>query len=96
MYPKLGRTCGHAVTCVFGEKDHNYPDRLGWCDVLDEIEKAPKPVILVMKHDFPDDMKDKVGLLGGNMATHLKTMGCEGVIQDGPARDIDEIAPLDL
>ena len=38
--------------------------------------------------------KDKVGLVGGNMATHMKTLGCVGVVSDGPARDMDEIREM--
>ena len=28
------------------------------------------------------------------MATHMKTLGCRGVVCDGPARDFDEIRPV--
>ena len=37
-------------------------------DVLDQIEKSPKPVVLVIKQEFPASIANKVGLVGGNMA----------------------------
>ncbi len=79
MFPELGRTVGYAVTCVFGQKDPNF-GRITCPDVFDEIEKSPKPCVLVIKLEFPDHMRSKVGLLGGNMATHMSTLGCVGVI----------------
>merc|ERR1711998_784303 len=68
MFPALRPKVGYAVTCIFGEADPNFQGRLSWCDVLDEIERSPKPCILVLKHQFPDEIKQKVGLIGGNMA----------------------------
>ena len=38
----------------------------------------------------------QVGLVGGNMATHMKTLGCRGVVCDGPARDFDELRHIPL
>jgi regulator of RNase E activity RraA len=96
MFPDLGRTVGYAVTCIFGESDPNYTGKVGWCDVLDVIEKSPKPCILVLKHQFPEKIKNKVGLIGGNMCTHMTTLGCVGVVCDGPARDMDEIRPMNF
>jgi len=98
IFPELGRTCGYAVTCVFGVTDPNYT-ALSWCDVLDVLEEyrnQGKPTVLMLKHDFPADIASKVGLVGGNMATHMKTLGCRGVVCDGPARDFDEIRPMDF
>jgi len=30
------------------------------------------------------------------MATHMKTLGCRGVVCDGPARDFDEIREMNF
>lgn len=95
MYPELGRTVGYAVTCTYGLPDANFT-RLGFADVLRAVDKMPKPVILVLKQNFPDDIKNKNGLLGGNMMTALKSVGVVGVISDGPSRDVDEIRPLEM
>ena len=88
------------MTCVFGLTDpnyHNAHNACSWCDVLDVLEEyrnQGKPTILVLKHAFPEAIASKVGLVGGNMATHMKTLGCRGVVCDGPARDFDELREM--
>jgi len=93
IYPELGRTVGYAVTCVFGLPDHNY-SRLSFMDVIDALEQSKRPTILIIKQIFPPEIAAKVGLSGGNMTTALKSIGCVGVISDGPSRDIDEIRQM--
>jgi len=93
IYPELGRTVGYAVTCVFGLLDPNY-SRLSFMDVIDALEQSKKPTILIIKQIFPPEISGKVGLSGGNMTTALKSIGCVGVVSDGPSRDIDEIRPM--
>jgi len=94
MYPELGRTVGYAVTCVYSVPDPNFKGRLSFFDVLRAVEKSPKPCILIIKQDMPDEIKRKNGLSGGNMTTALKALGCVGAISDGPSRDLDEIRPM--
>jgi len=93
MYPELGRLAGYAVTCTFGLPDPNY-SRLSFMDVIDTLEQSKQPTVLIFKQIFPPEIAGKVGLSGGNMTTALKSMGCVGVISDGPSRDIDEIRPM--
>lgn len=93
IYPELGRTVGFAVTCVYGLPDPNY-NLLSFSDVIDALEKSKKPSILIIKQIFPSEIAGKVGLSGGNMTTALKSIGCVGVISNGPSRDIDEIRPM--
>ncbi len=93
MFPELGRLAGYAVTCVYGVPDPGY-SRLTFMDVIDALEKSPQPTILILKQSFPPEIADKVGLSGGNMTTALKSIGCVGVVSDGPSRDIDEIRPM--
>ncbi|GHV36628.1 hypothetical protein FACS1894187_11540 [Synergistales bacterium] len=93
MYPELGRTVGYAVTVVYELPDPNF-QRLSLGDVLCAIEASPKPCVLVMKQNIPDEIKRKNGLSGGNMTTAFQTLGCVGCISDGPSRDIDEIRPM--
>lgn len=95
MYPNLGRRVGHAVTCVFGLPDPTY-NRLSFPDVLDALDAAPKPTILVIEQKFPPEIAGKVGLAGGVMTTAIKTLGCVGVVSNGPSRDLDEIRPMDV
>ena len=92
MFPELGRTVGYAVTCVYGLPDPAYT-KLSFLGVIEALEQSKKPVILVIKQDFPPEIAGKVGLSGGNMTAALKAIGCVGVISDGPSRDIDEIRP---
>lgn len=93
MYPELGRTVGHAVTCVYGLPDPRFT-RLSFMDVIDALDDSPKPTILVLQQKFPPEIAGKVGLSGGNMTAAMKAVGCVGVISNGPSRDIDEIRPM--
>lgn len=94
MYPELGRTCGFAVTCVYGLPDAAIKAGPGFGDILHAISDSPQPAILLIKQDYPERIKRKVGLCGGNMATAFKSVGCVGIISDGPSRDVDEIRPM--
>ena len=95
MYPELGRMAGYVVTVTFGLPDPNF-SRLSFLDLYKAIEKTPKPVILAMKQDFPEEIKRKNGLCGGNMMTAFKSLGVIGVISDGPSRDLDEVRPMGM
>ena len=93
MYPELGAQIGYAVTCVYGLPDPNF-NRLTFMDVLDAVDAMPKPTILVIQQNFPPEIANKVGLAGGNMVSALKSIGCLGIISNGPSRDIDEVRPM--
>lgn len=93
MYPELGALVGYAVTCVYGLPDPNFK-RLSWMDVLDALDAAPKPTILVLQQKFPPHIAGKVGLAGGNMVSAMKAINCVGLISNGPSRDIDEVRPM--
>lgn len=95
MYPELGRTIGYAVTVIYSEPDAGF-GRLTFADLCKAIQAAPKPVVLVVKQNMPDEIKNKNGLCGGNMMTAFKALGVVGVISDGPSRDVDEVRPLGL
>lgn len=95
MYKELGSTVGYAVTCTYGLPDSNF-NRLKFADVLKAVDKMKKPVVLVVKQNFPEEIKKLSGLLGGNMMTALKSVGVVGVITDGPSRDVDEVRPLGM
>jgi len=95
MTPELGPKAGYAVTVVFGLPDPNF-DRLTFEDLFKAIEASPKPAMIVIKQDFPEEMKSRVGLAGGNMVTAFKALGAVGLVTDGPSRDLDEIQGLDF
>lgn len=94
IYPELGRLVGYAVTVVYGVPDPNYKGHLSMADLVLAIGKSKKPVIIALKQDFPEEIKDKIGLCGGNMTTTFKKAGAIGVVTDGPSRDVDEIRPM--
>ncbi len=95
MFPELGRRAGYVVTCVCGLPDPGYK-RLSFTDMYKAIENSPKPVIVVIKQNFPDEIKKINGLLGGNMMAACKALGAVGVISDGPSRDVDEIRHMGI
>jgi 4-hydroxy-4-methyl-2-oxoglutarate aldolase len=96
MYPELGRRIGHVVTAVYAPVDHDAKSKYTLYDILKAIESAPKPVILAIKQDFPDDMKGINGLAGGMMMSSFRALGVEGVLSDGPSRDLDEVRNFDI
>lgn len=93
MFPEIGRRAGYVVTCVYGMPDPSY-NRLGLKDVLRAIQQSPQPVVLAVKQNLPDNIKNKNGLMGGNMLTAFKAAGVVGVLSDGPSRDVDEVRPM--
>lgn len=92
IFPEHGRRAGYVVTAVYGMPDSYH--RLDFVDILHAIEEAPGPVILCIKQNFPEEIRRKNGLLGGNMLTAYKKMGVCGILTDGPSRDLEEIRPL--
>ena len=93
IYPELGRTIGYAVTVVYSLPDPNY-NRLSMMNLIDALGKSKKPVVIIIKQEFPPEILPKVGLCGGQMTAIFKACGAVGVVTNGPSRDIDEIRPL--
>ena len=52
MYPELGPKVGYAVTCIYGMPDPNF-SRLSFLDVIDALDAAPKPTVLVLQQKYP-------------------------------------------
>jgi 4-hydroxy-4-methyl-2-oxoglutarate aldolase len=93
MYPELGPLVGYAVTCVYGLPDPNYAG-VTFMNVIDALEAAGRPTVLVLEQRFPPQIAGKVGLAGGNMVSAMKAVGCVGLISNGPSRDVDEVRPI--
>ena len=93
LFPELGPRCGFAVTVVYGMVDPAY-NQLGMVDILTAVREAEGPVILLLKENFTERMKNKNALMGGNMLTAFSRSGVVGVIGDAPARDLEEMRPL--
>lgn len=94
IFPEHGRRVGRVVTAVYGMPD-SY-SRLGIGDIFKAIEETPGPVILCIKQNFPEEIRRKNGLLGGNMMTAYQKLGVCGILTDGPSRDLEEIRPLGI
>ncbi len=94
MYPELGPRIGYAVTCVFGLPDPNFSGRLSFLDVIDALDAMPKPTILVLQQKFPPEIAGKVGLAGEVMTTAMQSVGCVGLLSNGPSRDVDAIRKM--
>lgn len=95
MYPELGRQVGYAVTVTFGLPDERH-EKCSFKELYRVLAEAPKPVILCIKQNFPERYRKKNGLAGGNMMTAFKSLGCVGVISDGPSRDVDEVRGIGI
>lgn len=95
MYPELGRQVGYAVTVAFGLPSQGSRG-ISFKELYQALADSPKPVILCIKQNFPERYKKKNGLAGGNMMTAFKSLGCVGVISDGPSRDIDEVRTIGI
>lgn len=93
IYPELGPTVGYAVTVVYALPNPAFK-RLSFMELIDAFEKSKKPIIVVIKQDFPPEIQPKVGLCGGQMTTAFKACGAVGVVTNGPSRDVDEIRPM--
>jgi regulator of RNase E activity RraA len=93
MYPELKPVCGYAATAWYSDKkpEHTTIDR--WA-LMEHLDTSLKPVILVIKQTYSPGLENMSGLFGGNMTTSFKTFGVEGVISDGPMRDLEEIRPM--
>ncbi|MCY4246625.1 MAG: RraA family protein, partial [Chloroflexi bacterium] len=95
IYPQFRRRIGYAVTAVYSLPDPNF-NRLSFLDVLDALEASPQPTILVIQQKFPRRLQGKVGLAGGNMVSAMRALGCQGLISNGPSRDLDEVRGMDF
>ena len=95
IFPELGRRAGYVVTVTYGMPDPAF-GRLEFLDILKAIDASPKPVILAVKQNLPERIKNKNGLMGGNMLTAFKQVGVAGVMTDGPSRDSEEIRPMGI
>lgn len=96
MYPELGRVVGLAVTCTYV-----MPGTAAEPKTLRHVLRSIKakdgvPCVVVIKQDFPEEIRVRNGLAGGNMMTAFKGAGAVGLITDGPSRDLDEIRPMGM
>lgn len=89
QFPDYKPMVGYAITATAdtttpGDKR---PIKMG--ELLDVIEAAPKPAVLVFKHVGADRLK--ACFTGDMFCTSLSKMGVVGVVTDGANRDISGI-----
>ena len=95
LYPDLGPRCGYCATVTYGMADPTFK-RLSYKDVLVAISEKEGPVILCLKGNFSPAWQNRNAIIGGNMMTGFKQCGVVGAISDAPARDLEEMRPLEV
>jgi regulator of RNase E activity RraA len=93
MYPELRSYIGYAVTVVYGLPD-SYTKNLSKIDIFNAVNDTPRPSILVVEQRMPEKYLIKSGMAGGKVVTALKSLGCIGLITNGPSRDISEVREI--
>ncbi len=95
VFPEKGRRIGYAVTLVFSLPDPKVKP-ISFIDLIEVLDQAKKPIVVVAQQKFPSDIADSVGLFGGQMTSLMQASGVVGVVTDGPSRDLDEMRELDI
>lgn len=95
VYPELGPLVGYAVTVVCSLPSPG-SDPIPLASLADALWKSRKPSIIIIEQDFPEEIRSRVGLCGGQMTALFKACGAVGVVTNGPSRDVDEIRPLEF
>lgn len=95
VFPEKGRRIGYAVTLVFSLPDAKVKP-YSFIDLIEVLDQAKKPIVVVAQQKFPSDIADSVGLFGGQMTSLMQASGVVGVVTDGPSRDLDEMKELDV
>jgi regulator of RNase E activity RraA len=96
IYPEMGPVVGYAVTCVYGLPDPNYGGRLTFLDVVDALDAMKKPTVLILEQKWPPELLSKAGLAGEVMVSSMLSVGCVGMVSNGPSRDVDAIRKLNF
>lgn len=95
VFPEKGRRVGYAITLVFSLPDPKVKP-ISFIDLIEVLDQAKKPIVIVAQQKFPKDIADSVGLFGGQMTSLFQASGVVGVVTDGPSRDLDEMKDLDV
>lgn len=95
IFPEKGRRIGYAVTLVFSLPDAKVKT-YSFIDLIETLDQAKKPIVVVAQQKFPSDIADSVGLFGGQMTSLMQASGVVGVVTDGPSRDLDEMKELNV
>src|SRR5260370_33041028 len=94
IYPEMGAIVGYAVTCVYGMPDPNFAGRLAFRDVVDALDAMKKPTILVIQQKWRPELMKRAGLAGEMMVSQMMSVGCVGMLSNGPSRAVEAIRKL--
>mgnify|MGYP001238137720 FL=1 len=89
QFPELEPMVGYAVTCTIDSSTPGgqRPSRIG--DLIERLESAPKPSVVVAQHKGPDRMRSC--FVGDMVSTLFHLLGAAGAVSDTPSRDIASI-----
>lgn len=92
LTPELGIMCGYAITAEIETLHPNAeedPTKERFLSLIDEIAKAPKPAVIVMKDS--SSHPEFASHIGECMANIFKRLGAVGAVTDAAIRDLAEI-----
>lgn len=93
LFPRLGTMVGYALTATGDSTTPGQPrSREGWYRLMEALEAAPKPAVLVIKNVGPD--RGRSCHFGEVMANTSRRMGAIGLVTDGGVRDLAEVEAL--
>ena len=87
--PKIKPMVGYAVTCLSDTTSPGESRPMRLDELLDAIDAAPRPAVLVVKHVGHD--RSRSCFFGDMWCLALHKLGVAGIVTDGGGRDLDGI-----
>lgn len=91
-FPDLGPMVGQALTVTMTSQPGDVPDRDGYWQMWEALEKLPSPSVLVIAD--ASGAPHRCAFAGEIMATLAKRLGAVGMVTDGGLRDLNEVHAL--
>lgn len=91
-FPDLGPMVGQALTVTMTSQPGAVPDRDGYWQMWEALEKTPSPSVLVIAD--ASGAPHRCAYAGEIMATLAKRLGAIGMVSDGGLRDLNEVHAL--
>lgn len=91
-FPDLGPMVGQALTVTMTSQPGEVPDRDGYWQMWETLEKMPSPSVLVIAD--ASGAPHRCAYAGEIMASLAKRLGAVGMVSDGGLRDLDEVHAL--
>jgi 4-hydroxy-4-methyl-2-oxoglutarate aldolase len=90
IYPEYKPVCGYAATAWYSDETWENTKLDPWL-LYENLDRTPRPIILVARQTYSKGLAPLAGLFGGMMSTEFRAFGVIGVLTDGPMRDYVEI-----